>query len=273
MDIKDRLYVATMASDASEMAAVYGVGLELDQFSWANNIDREKEVFEEEIMRMKDITDRMIIHAPYSEVFPCAIDQKIREVSLERLNETYALCRKYGINRMVVHSGFVPTIYYPGWYLSEAVPFWKSFMKDKPESFHIMIENQFESDKDFLPKVCRQINDPRVGLCLDIGHMLYNGNGVVGEWIRAFSPFCTHVHLHHNDRTWDYHYPLDVEGTEDMNVVVSLILEELRDATITLEHITAESSFRWLKARGYLLYENRENGLKYQGFNSIANID
>ena len=272
MDIRDRLLVATMASDAAEMAATYGVGLELDQFSWANNMDGNMEAFDREIRRMKEITDRMILHAPYSEVLPAAIDERVRKVSMERLNEAYALCRKYGINRMVVHSGFIPEVYFPGWYLNEAVTFWKKFMEDKPETFRIMIENQMETDKDFLPRVCRQIDDPRVGLCLDIGHMLYKGNGLAGEWIKAFSPYCTHVHLHHNDRTWDYHYPLDVPGTEDMNEVLQCILTEMRGVTITLEHITSESSFLWLKKYGYLSAENREKGKKYQGFNSIANI-
>ena len=272
MDIRDRLLVATMASDAAEMAATYGVGLELDQFSWANHLDDDEQIMMQEIRKLQKITRRMILHAPYSEVLPAAIDRRVREIAMVRLNQAYEVCRKLGVNRMVVHSGYVPTIYYPGWYLTEAVPFWQRFMEDKPDSFHIMIENQMETDKAFLPKVCSQIDDPRVGLCLDIGHMLYRGNGAVREWICAFAPFCTHVHLHHNDRTWDYHYPLDVPGTEDMNEVLQTILSEMPGATITLEHITAESSFRWLKNRGYLSREDPKKGLPYHGFNSIANI-
>ena len=272
MDIRDRLYIATMASDAAEMAATYGIGIELDQFCWAQNIDVNREKLYEEVDRMREITDRMTLHAPYSEISPAAFDKRFQELSLERLNQAYEIAAHFGIDRMVAHSGFIPCLHFPQWYYTEGVDFWKRFMEDKPDSFHIMIENQLEEDKDFLPEVCERINDPRVSLCLDIGHMLYSGRGGVKSWIDAFAPYCTHVHLHHNDRTWDHHYTLDVPGVINVNEVLNYILNRMPDATITLEHIFSKPSFYWLRNGGYLHYEDPEKGKKYQGMNSLANL-
>ena len=145
-------------------------------------------------------------------------------------------------------------------------------MSDKPDDFSIMIENQMESEKDFLPEVCLRISDPRVSLCLDIGHMMVSGNGEVREWIDAFAPLCTHVHLHHNDRTFDQHFTLDIPGETDMNRVVREILDSIPQATITLEHMESRGSFTWLKDKGYLSEEDFERGKPYQNMNSLANL-
>ncbi len=41
MDIRERLYVATMAGDAAQMAEKYETGLEIDEFCTASNMDGE----------------------------------------------------------------------------------------------------------------------------------------------------------------------------------------------------------------------------------------
>ncbi len=50
------------------------------------------------------------------------------------------------------------------------------------------------------------VDDPRFGLCLDVGH----ANTRVSEtppldWIAPMAPWLRHVHLHNNDGDWDLH--------------------------------------------------------------------
>jgi len=254
MQIQDKLYLATIAEDAPEIAKEYGLGIEIDEFCTAGNMDGGNfPVWNEIVQKKLQASGRRIFHAPFNELIPCAIDPMVRDIAKTRLNQAYRLSVSYGINRMVVHSGHIPSIYYDSWFLERSVEFWKEFMGDKPDWFSVMIENVLEEEPYILAKLIEEIGDNRVMACLDIGHAYYSGLQPINEWVMALGKHIGHVHLHNNDKCADQHSPLG-EGGIDYRDVLHALSFYAPDATYTIESICCKKSLQWLIDNGYFSF-------------------
>ena len=161
-----------------------------------------------------------------------AIDRIFVDAARARLEQAYRGCEAVGVNRMVVHTGLIPELYYPEWHVKQSSAFWKEFMADKPQDFKIYIENVLDPDPVPLRDIIDKIDDSRVRVCLDIGHANAAGkvnrtgtvrpgdggsNGTeVEAWIRTLGPRIGHFHFHNNDGTYDAH-----NEVKDGTIVVS----------------------------------------------------
>lgn len=56
-----------------------------------------------------------VLHAPFAELSPCAVDPLVREVAQKRFRQTLTMAQALSISKIVVHSGFIPHIYFPEW--------------------------------------------------------------------------------------------------------------------------------------------------------------
>ena len=248
------LCLCTLDPAAPALAEQYGLGLELDEFCTAMNID-DPEMFaklDAEIRSFGALP--RIFHAPFNELFPCAIDPKIRAVARQRLDQAYALARSYGLNRMVCHGNYLPNVYFPVWYVEQSIGFWKDFLSDKPADFRLYLENVLEPEPELLRDIVAGVDDPRCRLCLDVGHANVGcvSDVPVDQWLSVCAPLLGHLHLHNNDRSWDWHRPLS-DGSIDMDAILTQFTAEAPDATVTLEHgQDSEQSLRWLTEHGWL---------------------
>ncbi|HWQ80455.1 MAG TPA: sugar phosphate isomerase/epimerase [Anaerovoracaceae bacterium] len=253
MDIKDRLYVATMAHDAAQIAEKYGIGLEIDEFCTASNMEGEDfDSIDRTIREKMASACRLILHAPFNELFPSAIDPMALRLAYQRYNQAYSLAKQYDISRMVVHSGYVPYVYFKSWFLERSVEFWKTFISDKPENFHIMIENVLEDEPYTLAELIEGIGDKRVKACLDIGHANCSTALDLTEWVKTLGPCLSHVHLHNNRKTYDKHDPLS-RGDIDMNLILNSLKKHAPiGVTYTIENLECADSMKWLYENGWI---------------------
>ena len=157
-----------------------------------------------------------------------------------------------GIRRIVVHSGYIPLVYFPEWFTARSVEFWREFLRDAPDGLCLALENVMEPGPDMLVQIAAGVDDPRFGLCLDVGH----ANTRVSEtppldWIAPMAPWLRHVHLHNNDGDWDLHDALG-QGMMPMPDILAALAEQCPAADYTIENQNCEPSLRWLCARGYL---------------------
>lgn len=263
--MRKRLYIASVSQDAARLAAEYGIGLELDHYCTAENMDgpMAEKVHQQaraeidqatgESRRAEEKQLPLIFHAPFNELHPAAIDPKIKAIAHERYQQAYHLAREhYQINKMIVHSGYLPYVYYKVWHQEKSVEFWKQYMDGKPESFTLCIENVLEDEPYMMAKIAEEVGRPNVKLCLDLGHANCMSGLPAKEWIRVMGPYIGHLHIHNNDGSHDQHNALS-EGTLDM----ARVLEDIdryceKTATITIESLDGRASLEWLKQQGYL---------------------
>ena len=243
------LFLATIAEDAADMAVRHQTGLEIDEYCTAENMDNA--TYDSVVASKAACADRIILHAPFSELFPCAIDPLAVRLAERRFAQAAEIAHGLNAELMVVHSGFIPLVYFPEWFHDRSVDFWRRFLDAHPDTPRIAVENVLEDTPDCLAQTISDIGDERIGLCLDIGHAFVQSARPLNDWIDAFAPHLVHVHLHDNDGLQDRHLPLG-EGRIDMDAVLRRLSQRAPKATLTLENMRCEPSLEWLKQRGWM---------------------
>lgn len=242
---RESIYLSTIAPDAGCCARQHGFGLEIAEFCTASNMDEHfAETSAELAPKLKNVS-HTILHAPFNELFPCAIDPKARDLARERYRQAMALAQQYNASKVVIHGGYNPRIYYPIWYVEQSIVFWKDFVQEVPQDLEICLENVLEEEPSMLFDIVSAVNDPRLKLCLDIGHVNAYSEISCMEWLEKWSPFLSHFHTHNNDRSWDSHSPLNA-GTIPMQEFLVKSFELCPSASFTLEVTEAEPSVRWM---------------------------
>ena len=251
-ELNGKLFISTTADDCREAALRGGVGLEIAEFCWAQRIDLD---LEKNVARCRELMEglpRFIFHAPFAELAPCAIDPRARELAASRYRQSVRLAERLGTKRIVIHGGFIPEVYFPEYYVSESIHFWKRFLRDAPDDIEIMLENVMEPSPDTLVRIADGVGDPRLGLCLDVGHANCSVSQTPPlEWIEPMRPHLRHVHIHNNEGDRDLHSPLG-SGTIPMEQVLDTVLEACPRASFTVENIHCRESMDWLADKGYL---------------------
>ena len=242
--MRDRLYLSTIDPEAGNVARQYGLGVEIAEFCTAWNMDRELPAVEKTLEETLTGVSRRVLHGPFNELFPCAIDLKARELAQFRFSQAAALAREYGAAKLVLHGGFNPQMYYPQWYVEQSVLFWKDFLKTLPEGLTVCVENVLEPAPDMLLNIVRGVENSRLRLCLDVGHVNAYSKVSARDWIEKYGTYLSHLHIHNNDGTWDTHSSL-YEGTLPIRELLDIAMRET-EATATLELPECEPSVRWL---------------------------
>lgn len=260
--LNNRIFTATMCSDWEQIADKYNTGIEIDHYCQTANMDGEQgsrtHAAVAEIVRTRNA---QIMHAPFNELFPASIDLKARALAMERLNSAAAIAADFGIRKMIVHSGYVPFVYFKEWHVNKSIEFWKEFIEDKPADFEVCIENVLDDEPYMLAEIVKGIGDSRIGVCYDTGHANIAGKGCPDgreettdqdEWLEVLAPYIRHLHIHNNDGKRDYHRTFS-DGTIDIERLLDGVINKCSaDTTITAELIDGAEGFRWLKERGFI---------------------
>ena len=114
---RTRIYLSTIAEDASAAARQYGFGVEIAEYCTAWNMDEQFEQVHPKVLEKIDGISAKVLHAPYNELFPCAIDLKARVLAAARYRQAINLAKSYGATKVIIHGGYNPWIYYPVWYV------------------------------------------------------------------------------------------------------------------------------------------------------------
>ena len=247
---KENLYLSTIAPDAVHMAKEYGIHLEIAEYCTAWNMDEKFGGVDQVVRKKLDGISQSVLHAPFNELFPCAIDKKARALAAERYRQAIELAKRYGSAKVIIHGGYNPWIYYPVWYVEQSIEFWKEFFQEDP-GVEIVLENVLETEPQWLPDIVRGVDDSRLRLCLDVGHVNAYSKIGLSHWLESWAPWLSHFHIHNNDGTMDRHAPLN-EGTIDMEAFLHKASELCPDATYTFELPEARSSMDWLREKGVI---------------------
>jgi sugar phosphate isomerase/epimerase len=241
----DKFYLSTIDENAHLLAQQHGFGLEIAEFCTPWFLDTEFQKIDPIVREKLRCSSRYVLHAPFSELFPCAIDPLVRAVAAQRYQQTIQIAQAYGISRIVVHGGYNPRIYFPVWYTEQSISFWKEFVAEIPKGMVLYLENVFEEEPSMLCSIIEGVNDPRLRMCLDVGHVNAYSHIPVLDWLRRCAGIVGHFHIHNNDTSRDSHSQLS-DGTIPMEELLSAIDELCPTATLTMELTDSQPSVQWL---------------------------
>lgn len=244
---RNQTFLSTIDPDAGQLARENGLGVEIAEFCTASNLDDSFSETDAAVQRQISGVPHRLLHGPFNELFPCAIDPLARKVAAFRYRQALELAQRYQVEKVILHGGYNPRLYFPCWYTEQSVLFWKQFLEDNPGNYQICLENVLEEEPEMLLSIVRQVNDPRLSLCLDLGHVNAYSPTPAESWIESWGNHLSHVHVHNNDGTADTHSALDC-GTMHLET----ILQTITQATVTLELPQIGGAIGWLVEKGVL---------------------
>jgi sugar phosphate isomerase/epimerase len=228
---------------------IYFNAATLDELNWAEVRKASRELGRKNLP--------VTFHGPFMDLNPGAVDEKIREVTLRRFEQVFALAPFFQPRAIVFHPG------YDRWRYDNNVDLWleKSLLTWKPLaeraetlSVKLAIENVFEDHPSSLRKLFSALDSPWVGYCLDAGHGNLFSRGAITEWLDALGSRLVEMHLHDNNCQADEHLPLG-EGCIDFAAIFAYLREKRLNPILTLEPHLAEHLEPSLKALGKYLGE------------------
>lgn len=176
-------------------------------------------------------------HAPFMDLSPGGVDEKIREVTRLRFRQVLELVPYFQPRVIVFHPG------YDQWrfdhdvdfWLKNSLRIWEPLVKRAEDlSVKIALENIFEENPSILARLLEAIPSPSLGYCLDAGHGHLFSEVPIVEWIQVLGSRLLEIHLHDNHGKADEHLPLGW-GSIDFPAIFSALKEKNIRPIYTIE--------------------------------------
>ncbi len=199
---------------------------------------------------LRDEELSITFHAPFYDLRPGAVDKRIREVTVERLNQVFELVPYFEPRSVVCHASFDSKYYVSNeeLWLENSRETWKHFLTMAADmDTTIALENVYENNPTMLSILLNSFDNPdNLCFCFDTGH--YNAFSTVflEEWIDSIGSCIGEVHLHDNTGIADEHAPVG-EGNFPFHRLFEYLSEREIRPIITLEPHTEENLWHTLK--------------------------
>jgi sugar phosphate isomerase/epimerase len=178
------------------------------------------------------------VHGPFIGMEYAHIDHLIRDVVNRRLDMTFGVAAELKASRVVLHTGYKPEIDLLGlqdFWLERSVAFWRREIHRWADAgIVIVLENETEKSPDLSLRLVNEVDDPFLGLCMDVGHQHLFSELDASEWVRRMGDRLLHIHLHDNDRAGDKHWAIG-RGTIDFAPFYAVLKRHVPEVTISLE--------------------------------------
>lgn len=244
--------------EALALAEKYSLGFEYNDFYMPETLDNEKKM-EELIERYQKLSlpEYCTMHGAFFDVIPFSVDEKIREISLLRIEQSIEAAKRIGAKAVVFHTNYNPFLnaraYVDGW-IEQNIAIW-SAMLEKHSEIAIYLENMFDASPDMMEKLsealCKYEN---YGVCLDYAHAALSK--VAPEiWAERLGRFVKHIHINDNDRISDLHLAWG-DGKIDREGFYRSYELYMKGATVLVETSSAENrkkSLQMLAAEGFIV--------------------
>lgn len=190
-----------------QLAEQYNLGIEVLGFIEQYQLENYDMSLEATRTRLLNISKRSL-HGPFMDLFPGSFDPAIVNVVKHRFLSAYRTARDIQAQHIIFHAGYIPKATFPKTWLNNCVVFWNNFLLDMDENIEIHIENVCEDDYGLMRELIEAIDNPRLSICLDIGHANIHSLQSLDDWIKGLGDKIKYVHLHNNDGVKDCHWGL-----------------------------------------------------------------
>jgi len=243
-----------------ELSKKYNLGFEYNEFYEPKLLDNEKELNNiiNEYLKLNRVNDTM--HGVFYDITLDSSDPKIAKVAFDRVKSSLDIAIKLKCKGVVFHTNYITWMkadfYKDNWVKVNKEIYLK--LIEEYKDIEIYIENMFDLEPYLLARLMEEINNPRIGVCLDIAHASIS-NVDIEEWFRVLGKYIKHIHINDNDKIVDSHLELG-KGIIDYKKAFKLInklnnkdklsiLIEIKDYNKTL------NSIKYLKEGDFNAFE------------------
>jgi sugar phosphate isomerase/epimerase len=209
----------------------YGFKGVLSKKAWKKKLHQHKAI-------ISQFRGPVVLHGPFLGIEYAYTDHLLQRVVNKRLDMIFKAAVKFHACRVVLHSGFsleIELFKLVDEWLEKNSAFWKDeIVRWEKAKIDIALENTVEKSPETLRHLIDEVNNPFLGICLDVGHQHLSSPTPPGEWINALGNRIHHLHIHDNDKTADRHWPMG-KGTIDFDQLFSFLREYTPGATLSVE--------------------------------------
>ena len=180
---------------------------------------------------------KVTFHAPFMDLRPGALDDKIRQASLDRIRQVFDLIPLFQPLKIICHPSFDHRYYVScdDLWLENSVCFWRQLIPQAEDGGAIIaLENVYEREPGILRRLLEALNSNGVCFCFDTGHFNVFARAPLEDWMEQLGRFIGHLHLHDNFGKFDEHLPVGnatfpferfFAALKDLNVRPTITLE------------------------------------------------
>lgn len=257
------------------MGAIFQIQPKYDQLddyvAFAKKHDMDFEVLELSMNREIDFTQVQALaktglvksfHGVFIDINPVSNNPVIKAASRKQIQESCELAKILGAQNIVLHSSCFPFLrdsYMEIWAAQSAKYFDDLQRRTK---LNIFIENSMDVDPDPLSALMDHCQNPKVNVCLDLGHANYSRVDL-DHWFKALGERIGYLHLSDNAGFFDRHKTLG-SGSVNWELADALFRKLNRDIPVTIEVNgldQVKQSVDFLTQHGYFLGASRPNEL------------
>ncbi len=171
----------------------------------------DKNECRENAAKLKDAGLKVTFHAPFVDLRPGALDDRIRQVSLDRIRQAFDLAPVFGPLKIVCHPSFDDRYYVAcdDLWLENSVHFWRELLAVARDARTVIaLENVYEKEPDILRRLFEMLSSEDLCFCFDTGHFNVFAHAPLKTWMEQLGQYIRHLHLHDNFGRFDEHLPV-----------------------------------------------------------------
>lgn len=219
-----------------EMILQKKINLEIYFHHWVlENLD--KAGCREMAMILSDAGLKITFHAPFMDLRPGALDDKIRQTSVGRIKQVFELASYFHPIKIVCHASFDERYYVFGddLWLESSIKTWKELIPlAEDHQTVIALENVYEKNPDILRRLFDALSSKSMCFCFDTGHFNVFSHEPLSVWLKALGKYLGHLHMHDNFGHRDEHLPVG-NGTFPFEELFRTLRRIKIKPTVTLE--------------------------------------
>jgi len=154
---------------------------------------------------------KVTFHAPFMDLRPGALDDKIRQTSLDRIKQLFDLTPYFQPLRIVCHPSFDDRYYVDcdDLWLESSIKTWKELIALVENTKTIIaLENVYEKNPHILRRLFDALSSDSICFCLDTGHFNVFSYTPLNIWLQELGKYLGQLHLHDNHGLTDEHLPV-----------------------------------------------------------------
>ncbi len=182
------------------------------------------------------------LHGAFFDVIPFSLDEKIKEISNLRIEQSIAVAEKIGAKAVVFHTNYNPFLNsetYINSFVEANSAYWDSVLK-RHKSISVYLENMFDTAPDIMARISERLcENANFGICLDYAHAALSPVQPK-TWAETLGKYVKHIHINDNDGISDLHLAWGA-GSIDTSDFYRCYEKYMSSATVLIETNAKES--------------------------------